>query len=160
MLKLVYLFILLDLICIWVFTSLPKKMNPFEITGIWLVTVLYYDDWLTISSVNLGILEFTDNMWNGLLVGVQRVLLFPLQAVFFMEVRERVRSWVWRASVFVLWVGLFEFLHKMEFWTGLYRWEHRNAWAACFYWAVLGCLLIGIKGMFHRLLIGSKETLG
>lgn len=147
-----FLFLILDLVFLWVFLRMKKRLTPYQIAGVWLVAVSFYDDWLTIASVNLGLLETTKSIIPDLVIGLQRVLLFPLLSVFLLEALARLQSDWTKVAAFAGWVAVFiltqyllQAVHLISFvkWT---LWEHIAVWS------VLGVLLIGVNRLFWRLL--------
>lgn len=146
------LFLILDLIFLWMFLRIKKRLTPYQIAGVWLIAVSFYDDWLTITSVNLGLLEATNSIIPDMVIGLQRVWLFPLLSVFLLEALARLQSDWTKAAAFAGWVAVFilmQYLLQAVHLISFVKWTLREHIAI---WPVLGVLLIGADRLFKHLL--------
>lgn len=148
----ILLSILFNLLILWVYYRIPKKLHPIESACLFMIGFLYGHDWLIIATHNLNDWKITEKFSYDIALFLNRTFMYPLLLLVFMEKFYSVHRIVKRINIFVLWVSfmlLFEYFHD---WIGFVQHKQWKFSWSIILWTILGLLLIGSRVILNHLL--------
>lgn len=154
----VWVFLLLSLLVFLIFLRFPKSLSKFEIFGCWLVSVIYHEDWLTITSINMGLIKTEKHFLVSLVVVFDRVFLYPMMIILMLELLLKYRSPLSRAALVIVHVALFTYLQYLSNWANLYHHLIWSWWWSVIIWSIEMILVVSARMVFKNLLKGVERT--
>jgi hypothetical protein len=154
----VWLFLLLNLLVFLVFLRFPKSVSKLEIFGCWLVSIIYHEDWLTISSINMELIKTEKQFFVSLIVVLNRLFLCPMTVILLLELLLKYRSPLSRASLVIIHVALFSYSQNLSEWANLYHHLKWSWWWSVIIWSTEVFLIVGARQVFKTLLKGVERT--
>lgn len=153
-----WVFLLLNVIVLFIFIRFPKSLSKLEIFGCWIVSVIYHEDWLTIASINMELIQTEKQFYVSLFVLLNRFLLYPMMLILLLELLLMFRSAITRALLFITHVTAVVSLEYLSGWANLYRhvtWSW--SWSVII-WSTEAFLIVGARQIFKTLLKGVGRT--
>jgi Kef-type K+ transport system membrane component KefB len=138
------------------FALTQKNLHPFEILFMWMVTTIIHHTFVTITAVNLKLMDFAHHPENYWALVFNRVFLIPLLIIWYfdaMVARRPYQKWLWLPLAILILSGG-EYLSE---WLGLYTYTRWKLWWSLIEWSVI-LLLIHFSWMWYRSLLKKEEN--
>lgn len=147
------LFFSLTVILLISFVVTKKKLHLFEIMFMWMIVIIIDHNVLTVTALNMGIVDFSDRPANYWSLALIRIFLFPLLIVWYFDTtlsEKPFRKWAWLPLGIVTLTGL-EYLADVVNVCKHTRW---NLWWSFIEWFLIFMLVnyswIGYRNLLRK----------
>lgn len=145
-------YVVLNVIVVFFFTKMKKKMHILEIMVYWMVGSYVFQNFSALCYMNFKTLIISNKLSYELLHVLNRIVLIPLLMVtflhFFLILNTRLKKISLIASFLLLFVGL-EWLADI---LGILMHVHWRIWWSFSFWLAAMLVLIGFMKFFRKIL--------
>ncbi|MBL0387445.1 hypothetical protein JJB07_12355 [Tumebacillus sp. ITR2] len=146
-----------NLLVLYSFLVSKKHLHLFEILVYFFTFSFLLQDFVAIIWVNLGLVEVTEKIdlyWG---VVFNRMILFPILQVWFLNLYANAESWVRKLFLFVIYDAVLVVVIGLTARLGLIKLIHWNLGGAAIYWTVSLLLGIWMRKGFLKLLYAEVK---
>ncbi|MFT8319291.1 MAG: hypothetical protein ABF649_00130 [Bacillus sp. (in: firmicutes)] len=147
----IFTFILIYLLLFIVYWIIPKVLTPIERTGCYLISVIIVHDWVNIATVNLHILELSQQFYKSMIFSINKIFLFPITLLLFLEVFLFVNNRTKKIVVMILGISTILFLDFSNKRLGIITYTNWTSWNTLLFWLSFSILLYSVFRLFHYL---------
>lgn len=133
-----------------------RNLHPFEILFMWMVTVIIHHTFITITAVNLKLMDFADHPEKYWALVFYRAFLIPILIIWYfdaMVARRPYQKWLWLPLGILILSGS----EYLAVWLDLYTYTQWKLWWSLIEWSVI-LLLVYYSLLWYRSLLRKEIT--
>ncbi len=154
-----FLFATLNLIVLFLFLRMKKRLHVLEIILYWLIASYLFQNYSALFYMNFKTLVIPEKLSYEFSHFLNRILLYPVVMVTFLQVYLTSKSYITKTLTVTSYILLLGIVEWIEHLTDVLIHKNWHLWWSLAFWTISLLLLIGVMSIFRKMLFKGAHHL-
>jgi hypothetical protein len=147
-----FLYVVLNVVCLFFFIIKKKKLHILEIIMYWMVGSYLFQNYSALCYMNFKTIMIPDKLSFELTHFLNRMVLYPMFMVAFLNFFLIISTYLKKFLLIISFIFLFVGLEWLEDFLGIFNHVHWQIWWSFTFWLTGLVVLIGFMKFFRKYL--------